>query len=113
MRTRNCGKNQNTSVAKKFSRPGKGFQCGSSSHYVAQCPLACEEKLDKSEEPARKRKWIVSISTGHSSTRSKLKNIKVSCRDQVIDLIVDTGAEITVAREGSVRNDLVTPRGSI
>lgn len=102
------------SVVKKASRPGECFQCGSTSHYVAQCPFAREARGVKSDERPRGERLTARIAAeSRSLAHPKLGSVKVSCRGKVIDAIVDTGADITVVRESSVPEELLKPHGSI
>ncbi|XP_042149078.1 uncharacterized protein LOC120849023 [Ixodes scapularis] len=102
------------SVVKKASRPGECFQCGSTSHYVAQCPFAREARGIKSDErPGGERLTARIAAESRSLAHPKLGSVKVSCRGKVTDAIVDTGADITVVRESSVPEELLKPRGSI
>ncbi|XP_042147303.1 uncharacterized protein LOC121836468 [Ixodes scapularis] len=102
------------SVVKKASRPSECFQCGSTSHYVAQCPFAREARGLKSDERPRGERLMGRIAAeSRSLEHPKLGSVKVRCRGKVIDAIVDTGADITVVRESSVPEELLKPHRSI
>ncbi|XP_077564317.1 uncharacterized protein LOC144179751 [Haemaphysalis longicornis] len=98
-------------------RQGGCLRCGNWRHSVDRCPYANGEgpdNVDKGRDPPAGERLAARVSANaFVPARSKLHKVKVSCKDKVFDAIVDTGAEITVLREGSVPDDLVTPHGTI
>lgn len=98
-------------------RQGGCFRCGNWRHSIDRCPYAdgeASDKGDKGKDPPAGERLAARVSAdAFTPARSQLHAVKVSCKDKVFDAIVDTGAEITVLREGSVPDELVTPYGTI
>ncbi|KAK8763283.1 hypothetical protein V5799_034108, partial [Amblyomma americanum] len=101
-------------AAQKSAPRGECFRCGDSTHYAAHCPLLREETKIKSVGPANGDRLAARVALDDScSLRTNLREVKLDCSGKVIDAIVDTGADITVIRESSVPEELVTPHGSV